>query len=523
MKTIQYIFILTSITFISLSCFDDKGNYDYTEFKDITIQGIQTNYAITSYQDTLHITPQVLPAEDSYNYLWTINRNYTNANQGFGDGISKDTISQDPQLSYAVKLPNGEYNLTLKVTNQETGYSVFYNTKLIAQTAYSSGFYILKETAEGKTDVDLHTPKGKLENLLKETTGNSLAGKPTSMGLIFEYCYINPQISKYDAPRALSVCSENDIRVFSLNDFSTIFTYDNLFYDGKPAGEKPLYLYPNTYNIGYLSTAGIHSNYQNGLSIPSSGQFGLPTVLSGNCRPSRHMAVCNMESYIFDELNHRFVKFNFNAQVSVFSEKSSTGETIPYSPNAIPANYQLIFCGPNTASEYNVYALFKDMQAPQKHYLYTLKAELSKFSNPISEVTEIPTSLNFNRASVYAINEKDARIMYFATDNKLYRYLIDEQKESEITLSGFEGGEITYISNRYWLSSADKENNFNYLAIGTYKNGQYKIYFYNMTGGIPNGAPVQILQGEGKAIKVHYNSPLMTDNNKSGANYPCSF
>ena len=43
--------------------------------------------------------------------------------------------------------------------------------------------------------------------------------------------------------------------------------------------EKDHYIYPNFFNITYLSTAGCNYNYQNGLGLPSAGKFGLPVPL----------------------------------------------------------------------------------------------------------------------------------------------------------------------------------------------------------------------------------------------------
>ena len=102
-------------------------------------------------------------------------------------------------------------------------------------------------------------------------------------------------------------------------------------------------------------------------------------------------------------------------------------------------------------------------------------------------------------------------------------YEIEQKRETELNLSGFEGGEVTYISNRYWWSNQDEDNNFDYLAIGTYVNGRYKIYLYHTIGGIPNGQPERILEGEGKVLKMHFLSPFMGSNDSAVKSYPCHF
>lgn len=46
---------------LCMGCYDDKGNYDYHEFNEITIgdRGFDTAYILTSFVDTLRISPEI--------------------------------------------------------------------------------------------------------------------------------------------------------------------------------------------------------------------------------------------------------------------------------------------------------------------------------------------------------------------------------------------------------------------------------------------------------------------------------
>ena len=46
---------------LCMGCYDDKGNYDYHDFNEITIgkQGFDTAYILTSFVDTLRISPDL--------------------------------------------------------------------------------------------------------------------------------------------------------------------------------------------------------------------------------------------------------------------------------------------------------------------------------------------------------------------------------------------------------------------------------------------------------------------------------
>lgn len=506
------LFILLILALGNFACFDDKGNYDYSEFADLTIQNVETQYEKILFKDTLEIEPKVTPAEKDYDYLWTINQRYGGESSTVTN-VKIDTISTSPILSFPITRPAGIYEINLKVTDNESGYSIFSNTQLVIRSEFSLGYYILKETVDGKTEVDLYTPSLVFNNLLASSPGGTISGKPVSMGLIFQYCHIDNKTAEYVIPPALALCTEDNVRIINLNDFTTIFTYDDMFYGDKPQRERPLYIYPNFFNITYLSTAGCNYNYQNGLGLPSAGKFGLPVPLEEPYEPSIHSIVArgSYASFLYDVMNCRFFAFDANGYVNLFDEE---GEI----PNKLPSTHKLLFLGYNDVAGEQGFAFFRD---GDDRYLYSLYFD--GYKNPIKDKVKIDASLALSRATIMGNNEKQASLLYYAVDGKMYMYEIEQKRETELNLSGFEGGEVTYISNRYWLSNQDEDNNFDYLAIGTYVNGRYKIYLYHTIGGIPNGQPERILEGEGKVLKMHFLSPFMGSNDSAVKSYPCHF
>ena len=525
MKKRLYILMVMVLALFETACFEDKGNYDYTDFVETEVANVEDTYVKLSFKDTLFISPEVKPAGPQYSYLWTINDAYVSV-PTMGNGILKDTIGMERDLVYPVELPNGEYEIRLTVTNDETGYSIIKEITLSAQTEFSLGFYVLKETPEGNTEVDLHTDDELMADLIAKSTGSTMAGKPKSMGLVFDYSCIDPETGEYMIPRALSVCADNDIRIFNLNDWSTIFTHEDMFFGSVPENDVPLYLWPNYYCIGYISEAGVNNNYQSGVSgLYSAGKFGVPMTIDKSCKPSIHMMFSGgtWTAYLFDELNHRFLALDYNANLYAFDELDADGDEADYSPNAVPADYEIVFFGRNSSTGKELgYALFEDAQK-QKH-LYTLELAMGSRANPVTGVSDIPVSMNMTNATLFANNENDANILYYVADNKIWMYEIADGIESELPINGLGDGEITYLSNRYWTYEDDKENNFNYLAVGVHKDGKYQIYLYNSIGGKPDGAPVRVLEGEGKACKMHFNSPAMDAGNPYvSSDYPCSF
>ena len=110
-----------------------------------------------------------------------------------------------------------------------------------------------------------------------------------------------------------------------------------------------------------------------------------------------------------------------------------------------------------------------------------------------------------SRATAYSTNGLTAKYIYCIDGGKIYASIFDNSdlSESEIRPQGINADEtITYVSNQFWNGGGD--TSFNNLIIGTQKDNQYKLYFYNMVGGIPEGAPINVVSGIGNVKSVRY-------------------
>ena len=77
---------------------------------------------------------------------------------------------------------------------------IIYQALALAMTlSLSSCFsdYVLKETTDGNSDVDLITKDGKTGyNIIASMDGEALHGKPLSMGAQYNAYYVNPEIGR---------------------------------------------------------------------------------------------------------------------------------------------------------------------------------------------------------------------------------------------------------------------------------------------------------------------------------------
>ncbi|WP_181998366.1 PKD-like family lipoprotein [Butyricimonas virosa] len=519
MKTIIYQIVFFHLFTLFLgACYDDNGNYDYEEISKITVNGLEKSYSCVAFQDTLHLQPAVISSHvgDEIEYLWTLN-------PASGDEITLDTIGTERVLNFPVNISQGFYDIVLWITNKSNGVSEFHESSLNVVTQFSEGFYFLKDLGQ-VADIDLHRWDGTcIQNIMRKMEGKSLSGLPVSLGLDPGYCFLHPETVKYVTTKALTICTQNDVRILNIEDMSTIYTHATMFIGEKP-DEKPVYIWRIFNGVGYVSDLGIYFSAQGSMfGSYGTGKFGYPVMLNAveETRPTRH-GICDASYYFFfDLLKDRFMYMDFNGTLYTFRDQPKNEEDkVPCLPSGI--NLDLKFFMRNYIGWKNTgFAIFEDRQIAGKHYLYTM-ALGEKPYNPIKKITEIPAIFKLNEAKLCVTDELNSKIIYFVTeDNVLYTYDPALSSEEVLSPEGFDGGEITYLGNRYWTQTNDNTHNFNYMVIATYKNNKYKVYMYETLGGKTYGKPKYVFEGDGKIVGVQYVSPYM--NMQSGKFFPLSF
>lgn len=505
-----------------LACYDDKGNYDYKELGQISVSGIEESYNCITFQDILHIAPVVSSDDpkDSFSYLWTINEVYNPDKPGT---IKVDTIGEELVLDYPVNVLNGNYEVTFRVKNNQNGIETFHVRPLYVTTKFMDGFYVLKDM-DGSAELDLHLPdKSMISNIVEKSVEGGIPGKPVSIGINPDYSYLDAGSGEFVATKTLNICTDEDAYIMNLVDMSPIYTHKTMFWGEEVPNEKPYYIWNNFFGMGYSSDQGIYYTYQApSYGTMGAGKFNGALLLYGEERiiPSKYgLFSTTGESWayiFFDELNGRFLLLYYDPG-EVYDYPDGRQEN---KPNGI--THKLIYMGRNCSTGPIGYALFEDADTPGKHYLYTMDIDPDCMSNPIKKVIEISPDSKLNKATLYATNELSTPVIYCVTDNQLYMYNAEQGTEELLSPEGFGSGEeITYLYNSYWTQENDLKNNFNYLAIGTYKAGKYKVYLYETSGGRPRGVPARVLEGDGRVVNMRFTSSMM--NLESVDYYPGSF
>lgn len=182
----KYIFYFLVIV-VLVSCYEDKGNYDYTDINKVDVQ-LQELYSMRVSKDTTLVIEPVLSQsllenEDNLSYIWlhsTVNTNFYT--------VEHDTVCTTRNLQFSVD-PDAEdmeylHYFRLNVYDKTTGIEYPANTTLEIVKPYSGAWMVLHEL-NGETQLSsVEYIGGDIQvngNVYYTETGQSLQGKPVAL------------------------------------------------------------------------------------------------------------------------------------------------------------------------------------------------------------------------------------------------------------------------------------------------------------------------------------------------------
>lgn len=503
---ISLLYIFT-ITF--QSCFEDKGNYDYAQLGEITIEGIEGSYTVTSMIDVLKINPIVTSTmegeEDDYEYMWGIHT------VGTGSSNDVDTISRDKNLNELITADPSIYRLVFCVKNTKYNLIKYKSVDFNVVTSYSDGWYILKDK-ENKTDLNLHlSDNSMIEDLLLKTRGYSLEGEASRLGFfpIFSWNVYGPTIIKNVNKKVFIPMSKKEAAMYEVNTMRQLFDYQNMFYGGTTAAPKFTIYNQSTYTRAFVTTEGyyaISSNYPVG-----TGKYDAPILLDGKNEVRVSPITAGGGSVIlFDEAASRFLRWNYSHQFVIFSSKQLDGTEGIMSPNNMNSDIICMRSPSPINPSATTYALMRKKDATKEMYTLTLATGSDRSDNPIKEVKYIDKTLNVNNATLFGFNF-DVPFIYFMNGSNLCYYNCESNSET-LNIKSFGSENVVFIKHIIYKRSTDIENSFNHLVVGVQNGDRYKLYLFNTLAGVPDGEAVRILEGEGRAVDTQFIASKMNGN-----------
>ena len=470
------------------SCFSDKSNYDYLQPVDIRVEGVDEAYTVSPTGDRLQINPKIYPDNRQYDCFWTV----VPASASWGD--KPDTISRNRNLDYAVNMNVGSYKMRFCAKDQETGVFAYEEYNLYVTTDMATGWWVLKSEGDS-ADVDFFSEKKTKLDVIQAANGRHLQG--TAVDLYFNFSYWRfDEVNKRDKRgNAVFVASSKDLMAVDYFTGKTILDYDGLFVD-KPAKREVHAMFAGPSDVHVYVDNTVYTLFFSRYDIYK--QFILKSLGDYKLSPVRHAG--NSLPLLFNEKNRSFCSV------------SRQSPRLDYFADGVPSSknmgMDLLFMGGLTTSAYTpggvAMALMKKTDE-EKYYLLTLNGQPSTMDlNPISKMEEIDASLNVLKAKYRTLNQNN-KILYYVKDNKLCTCNLENMAEAEQNVSWPADERVTYMEYLKYSPYGQDSSWFDYLAVGTTRNGSYKLYLYPVSAGAVSPA-VKVMEGKGEVKRASFMS-----------------
>lgn len=502
------IYLLFIVLFSLVSCYADKGNYNYKETNDVEIKGISEQYDVNYRATTLKINPEVTSLKDKsaeFEYMWR-----THPLGLVGIAPVWDTLATTKDLEYLVDKAVGKHRLLFTAKDKRNGIEYYFETSIQVSTIFTDGWYVLKDNGT-ITDLDMFKSKDGIVESYKNVLQTKINGKAVAFTPETRFGYIdNGKPTSH--LRALFIQSENELNVALVSNLNIVRDYFSLFYQDISLVPKQKSVIAHSSGIAIIDEGGI---YRKNVNYGRETVFGFPDALTDNYKLSKYAMSGSINSCLFfDELNSRIlIDLPHFGGLGVVSDA--------YLPIVAPANNMNSNClyldtwSINDMIKTSGYGVFENKDTKVRAIYKIAFNPLYVNRNPISYVKNIPTNFNANTAGLYAVN-RESEIMYFAKDNKLGLCNTNaENLTEEILITYEQGTEITYINHGYATGNAGAAHVYNKLIVATYKGGNYKIYLYEIAVGKPVVGSAIVLEGEGRPAQATYIHPDINFRNSS--------
>lgn len=497
-------FVLMAGTLVS--CYKDKGNYEYKVLDPVTIDltGLPTAYSRLPF-DSLNIKPVVKyrgetvnadkPQFEELTFSWELYPAQVNA--AF---VEKHLLGIAPQLKTTIDQRILSWELLFTVTNKNTGVKTYAKFGVSVTTELAEGWMVLYER-NGATDVGLiknneisktDTKEQVFMDIYSASNGGPMRGTPGA--LIYS-------IANIAAPK-LYVQSSEDVASVNLTSFQKIVNFDEGLFWSRPAVKAPQLIKATESRKEYL----INNNKLHILDYTTiaPGDRAFYDALGGSYgQLAPWIAAVTAQAFdavVYDQTRKCFLKVARNG-----------AEVIPFTT---VQNVTSAFDVRNTGMEflmsdlgYNNWENIVAKDNEGKYFLLTANfregetATIGKGKYDMSNCPEI-SSINSITAGYFG------EVFYYSSSHSLYQFKYTPGTTERLWSAP--GGEVItnislqkyYNTNRGAAVLFDPKNLCKILYVATYneatKDGKVYQLEVNTTSGALLPMPVKTYSGFGK-------------------------
>jgi hypothetical protein len=493
------------------SCYEDKGNYDYLDVRQVEVTGIDSIY-VCNLSETLEITPQLSQnvSEGEFDYMWMC---YDKK-----DLRKKiDTLSTDKHLTYKMDLPLSSYQLIFAYQDKKSKVTKYAYSSLTVQSGFSRGWYMLKEY-DGNTELDLFAGQKRYENIFSTSFGKPMVGLPQHLGFA-KYTWFDEAAGELvKGIKSFMVLTDKEMGVVRIADMKMLASFKDLFFEDVPTC-KPTLWFSGSEENGFVNDGLLYAyserNGELGLSkfaFPKEGHYELSPVFTKNA---------TMSPLMFDLNSGKFcTSYKTPDKILILEDDGQSkykNEFADYTP------VYFGFLDEGLWEGGKMYAVLRHKTNGTLVIVYVDSNNLvyyddSFLKNRITKIQTIAASQAFNKATCFAQNRK-FEMMYFSVDDKLYCYDLANTVEYEVKRENGQpaipaGEQISMMKhivfNYQDYLDPNVQEYVDRLCIVTSNGTSYKLYLFETLANKVKDNP-EIYEGKGKPQQVFYMSPYLSD------------
>jgi len=505
MKKIVELFFLVSLILSLTSCYDDKGNYSYSDLPDVTITTRDTAYATQFRTLQLEVTVDLAGApEDDYEFKWRIWSN------DIGGVWKQKEIGNTKNLTYEVAETPGSYSLVLAVSNKKTEVTTYKQIYLAVQSNITEGWMVLQEK-EGKTDFDLimspyfsNRVKSDeiIRNVYETVNGEPLEGRGVKIGSYF--C-----IGRYED---VTVLTDKGGARLSAATMQKKFDMSTLMLDlssWKPENYLFWHYYWSPGRFGYDAIVSNGRFYEYS-SINATGftTYTEPILKDGMTYKASPYAPKWFDYYqgiLYDEIGGRFLGIEKNTWILKEMAVATTAQ--PFDWGNMHAHLRYMETGYGNYE----YGLFEDWNT---HQLSLCVFNFDTKPNIGVNKYVADNCPGMQNAKYYAVGSLGP-VFYYADKRDIYRYDYNGTNAGEklYTLAQADekitGMKIFKPCIDRFIGSHPYNNKI--LIFSTYneskKEGKIYMYYINEVNGAIDTTSEKVFDGFGEILDMEYNYP----------------
>lgn len=504
--------------FITVSCVDDKGSYDYTPINEVSFENIESTYNAIQGFTELEIDP-TLKGDiygndlDNYEYKWHLCRDAFGSNEGHKNDRF---LSDEKTLKWLVDEPVGDYTVYFTVTDKLTGISKHTYTNVSVKSSFGRGFMLLGTNGEDdliKMDMLAMPASGDTAIVENAFTNNGSMHKPRMI-------YDSGSYFSYELDVVWLFGEDGDWRLASKesadnNEFDVLESFgDRADNEYDIYNERCVDLYPKRApggsNIFRNTSIAMTEKccYGPVMSLYAYNRYTQPVNRMANSSASPLFSFYPKTFYngsltsmtwsgtpfvIYDTDNDKFVKINVTGLNGTHCVDLTDYSYVDWRWDCRSEDRKLVY-GETTSTPgkgYN-YFVMKSTIDDSKYWIYSLqiasayaqtKEIFPQKVNGVAPAVDLSLAKDFDKATLYSFIGC-RRAVFYAVGSVLHQYDFERGYHMQMDM----GAEITMIKPEFY-----SKNRHNCLMVATWDASEKKGEFMNLKiGDNPNKLEMEI-------------------------------